>query len=672
MIVDDLSAVFSTAKDTEAPPLGRRQFFRLAVRTWPFIRPLLKHVVTVLLLGGLSGIFLWALTVFATDLFLNKVLVGEKLQPMQATLLDLDEEYVGIGEAAQADAADADGASADDSSDEEAQDLMTVEQRKIVRNRLIVWIGIGALVVLAGVAALPYYGTWVRHQINQNLRVAMLERAERLSLKYHNQARVGDAVFRIYQDSAMIINLIEQALIGPLMTVYAILAGLVVITFFSPHIALACIAGAVPMVWLTVRYTPRIRRRVRINRARSSDLTSRLQEAFTALKVVKANSAERRILDRFDADSHRALDAAFYLRLEMVILSALVMAIGGAVIVGTEFVLASWVIEKRETYLGALAAAYIGYTIWNLGAFTTARENIGETTFAGFGLVRVWCMVQDLFIGLERAFFLLDLEPEVEDSAAPLAMPSPIERVVCHDVHFSYRDDAPVLAGVDLAAEAGSVTAIVGATGSGKSTLMSLLLRLYDPDSGQVSFNDTDIRDLRVEDIRANTAIALQKNVLFAATVADNIRYAASGATLAEVEAAARVACADEFINAMAKGYQTELGERGGKLSTGQRQRLSIARAIVRDTPILILDEPTASLDARTESRLLANIAEWGRNKVVFLITHRLSTIRNADQIAFLADGRIVETGNHEQLMARPNGRYREFVAAETTATEAA
>jgi len=194
---------------------------------------------------------------------------------------------------------------------------------------------------------------------------------------------------------------------------------------------------------------------------------------------------------------------------------------------------------------------------------------------------------------------------------------------------------------------------------------LSLLLRLYDPGAGQVLINDTDLRDMNISDVRENVAIALQQNVLFAMSVADNIRYGRDDVSEATVVDAAKVACADEFIMEMPNGYETELGERGGKLSTGQRQRLSIARAVLRDTPILILDEPTASLDAETEHRVIRNLADWGRDRVVFIITHRLSTIRNADQIAFLEDGVIKELGTHEELKQRA-GAYNRFVQAES------
>ena len=194
---------------------------------------------------------------------------------------------------------------------------------------------------------------------------------------------------------------------------------------------------------------------------------------------------------------------------------------------------------------------------------------------------------------------------------------------------------------------------------------MSLLLRLFDPRSGRVRINGVDLRDYAIADIRSNVAIALQKNVLFATTVHENIAYPESKVPREAVLAAARIACADEFVGELEQGYDTELGERGGKLSTGQRQRLSIARAVLRDTGILILDEPTAALDAETEQRVLRNLAQWGAGRVVFLITHRLSTIRNADQIAFIENGVVEELGTHDDLMAAA-GRYKAFVEAET------
>ena len=253
----------------------------------------------------------------------------------------------------------------------------------------------------------------------------------------------------------------------------------------------------------------------------------------------------------------------------------------------------------------------------------------------------------------------------------PVPFPERIETVAWRSVRFEYEPGKDVLAGIDLDASAGTVTAVVGGTGAGKSTLMSLLLRLYDPDEGSVAINGVDLKDMAVSDLRAHVGIALQKNVLFAATVANNIAFGTPNADRAAIETAARVACADDFIDEMAHGYDTELGERGGKLSSGQRQRLSIARAVVRDTPVLILDEPTASLDARTEQRVLANLAEWGRDRIIFLITHRLSTIRNADRIALIEDGRIVEYGTHDQLIADADGRYRAFVDAETVGSGA-
>lgn len=647
MTTTDTSDVYSGGSAADAAPkVSMRRIGQLILKTWPFIRPLGKHLAALIGIGAVLSVVGSGAFLLGSDLFSNKILVGNKLQPMQAAMLFLDESYVTAGD--------------------KDESMLTGDQRKVVRNRLFTWVLVLAIFGIPIAGGLFYYNMWVWQSINQNLRVAMIERAEHLSLKFHSHARVGDAIFRVYQDSAMINSLIQDGIGNVLMSVYGILTGLAFITFFDPRIALACLLMGVPIAWLTVWFTPRLRRGALANRRANSDLTSRIQEAFTAIKIVKANRAERRILDRFNHDSHRALDAAFSLRMDMAVLSLLVKLMGGITLIVVEYTMVSWVIGERETFLGAMATAFIGFAVWNLGAFSDARTRFEGTMWGGIEFVGLWSRIQDLLMGIERAFYLLELEPEVIDPPDPLAFPSPIDTVAWQDVHFSYSEAQPILRGVDLEGKVGRITAIVGATGSGKSTLMSMLLRLYDPEQGNVRINGVDLRDLKIDDIRRSVSIALQKNVLFAASVADNIAYSTANATRESIEAAARVACADAFIREMQSGYDTELGERGGKLSAGQRQRLSIARAIVRDTPILILDEPTASLDAQTEHQVLANLREWGREKVVLMITHRLSTIRDADQIAFLEDGRIVELGEHDELMAAKEGRYRRFVEAES------
>jgi ABC-type multidrug transport system fused ATPase/permease subunit len=634
--------------------------FRLALKTWPYMRPMLKHLL-VIGAFGLSGGLVGMVTVFVgTDLWMNKVLVGEKLQPLQATVLFVDDEYV-TGDPQKLGKELAPSAGQGQS----IEAGLTQDQRKTVRNRLIIWGIVGSvLTTLIGMFAW-YYTTWIWQRINQNLRVAMTERVESLSLKYHDNHRVGDAMFRVFQDSAQIVNLLQSGIISPLLTIYGLTIGLFFVAAFDPLFSLLLVLVGIPIGWLAVVTTPRIRQRSLANRQANSELTSRSQEVFSAMKIVKANHAQGRVWKRFDADSRRALNAAYFLRLDMVLVTLVVSLLGGGMVILMEFMMVNWVIEERETFLGALVATLIGFVVWNYGAFSIARVRVAGALYGVTGLLGIWMRMQDLFIALERAFFLLDMEPDVKDPENPVAFPRPINRVTWESVSFGYNANKRILNSVNLESNTGSVTAVVGATGSGKSTLMSMLLRIYDPDEGRVCVNGLDLRDMAIDDIRVNTAIVLQKNVLFADTAANNIKFGTPFADRTAIEDAARVACADDFIAQMAEGYDAELGERGGKLSAGQRQRLSIARAIVRNTPILILDEPTASLDARTEQQVLANLSEWGTGKVIFLITHRLSTIRNADQIAFLENGRIKELGQHDELMARDGGRYRAFVNAE-------
>ena len=230
---------------------------------------------------------------------------------------------------------------------------------------------------------------------------------------------------------------------------------------------------------------------------------------------------------------------------------------------------------------------------------------------------------------------------------------------------FHTNPDRPVLDDVSFTAAPGTITAIIGPTGSGKSTLMSLLLRLYDPESGSITIDGKDLRRYQVESLRRNIAIALQENVCSTCRARQHPLRRADRHRRRDPRGDSR-RVHDDYVSGLPNGLDTILSDRGGKLSTGQRQRLSIARAVVRDTPILVLDEPTAALDAATEHRVMENLAAWGEGRAIFLITHRISTIRRAGNILYLDGGRIVESGDHGELMARDGGRYRAFVEAES------
>lgn len=646
------------ADPDEAPEVTAKKMGSVIIRSVPFMRPMFLHIATILGVGFLLTFVFTFTGTLASDLWDNKILVNDKLQPAQTFVLFVDNTYLR-------------SEFLDEEELEEVErlgfagDKLTEDQRRTVRNRVLIWFFVGNIFNVLMFFFYRYYPAWVWQNVNHYLRVAMVEKLEHLSLSFHHTNRAGDAIYRIYQDSSMVVNVLQEVVIGPFEDIRNLFIAFLFLLAFDPLLALACFLSFIPMAIITAYGTPWIRRLAVANRVRNSNLTSRLQETFAALKIVKANTAEPIIVDRFDKDSHLALDAALYIRFGMVALSLLVAIVGGLVIIGLEYLLLNWVDSERETAVPGWAIVFVGFVTWNLAAYNSANGRIGQTIGAGRGFVRLWCMLQDLFIGLERAFYFLDLEPKVLDPTRPTEFPKKVESVSWHRVHFQYEEGEKVLQGVNLEAQAGTITAIVGNTGSGKSTLMSLLLRLYDPDQGSIKINGIDIKDFKLDDIRRNHAIAMQKNILFTGRVADNIAFGLDNVDINDVKSACEVACADEFIMGMEQGYDTELGERGSKLSSGQRQRLTIARAIVRDTPILILDEPTAALDAKTEHQVLANLSEWGKDRVVFLITHRLSTIRNADKIALIEDGRIVETGTHDELIAVPNGRYQEFVTAE-------
>ncbi len=546
-----------------------------------------------------------------------------------------------------------------------ALETLTEAQRQELQWTYMVIIVTVGLLTFPFTVALPYYNVWIMQQINQDLRLALVERWHQLSLRYHGDHRVGDSVYRIYQDSAQV-----TAIIGMLVSVVTQVTQYTMTIFFvaalDPILGLMGVTIAIFALGWARWFSPRVRTRSLVARETNSDLTSRIQEVLGAVKVTKAYGREADEQRRFEEDSVVAFNAAHRVRSLVAIVGIIMFTLAAAILLGGEFLMAIWANTGRETFAAVLIGLIgLSFVRWNLAAFQWAQGEFFKASGQVRGLVRDWTSAQDMAMGLDRVFAILDIEPDVKNAVDPIPMPEFEKEIRFEHVSFAYESARPVLQDVTFTAPAGSINAIVGPTGSGKSTLVSLLTRLFDPDTGAVSIDGNDVRALDVESLRANVSIALQENVLFGMSVGDNIRYVVPDAADAQVLEAARVACADDYIAGLPEGLDTMLGDRGGRLSTGQRQRLSIARAVVRDAPILILDEPTAALDAETEHRVLERLAAWGAGRVIFLITHRISTIQRADQILYLDGGEILESGSHDELMQLDDGRYRRFVETE-------
>ncbi len=474
-------------------------------------------------------------------------------------------------------------------------------------------------------------------RVVQQLRVHACEHLHRLSVAYHDKTKVGDSLYRVAYDSHAAQALFNGAVV-PMATGALMLVGALVIMLQINVVLTLTTMAAAPLFMLIIRgFSRMIDQQSRRYHESESALVSTVQESLSSIRAIQAFTLEPQTSDKFYAQSRKSLEANEKMTRTQLIYSA---CAGLAVSIGTALVV--WV-AGNQVMKGALTVGDILVFLAYLGMLYQPMNTFSQSA----------SVIQSASAQLKRVFEIIDAVPDIQDRSHARTLPSPRGLVEFRDVHFQYEAGHPVLQGISLTARPGEIVALVGRTGAGKTTMASLLLRFYDPTSGAVLLDGHDLRDLKLAWMRQQVSVVLQDPIIFSASVAENIAYGKPGASLDEIRKAARRAQADEFITALPNGYDTVLGERGVNLSGGQRQRLSIARAFLKNAPILVLDEPTSALDVHTEEALLVALKELMRGRTTFVIAHRLSTVRQADVVVVLEHGRVIERGSHDELMAR-------------------
>jgi ABC-type multidrug transport system fused ATPase/permease subunit len=507
-----------------------------------------------------------------------------------------------------------------------------------------------AIALLSGLLEVltTYLNTKIEMAMTLDFRSDLFQQAQRLSMSYHDQRRSGMVIYIINSMAGSATSLVMTIL--PLAQNVLTLVGMFWISYrLNPTLAVLSLS-VVPFLYYSVGYyTTHIRQRLVAVKGMEGETLSIIHEAMSMLRVIVAFGREDHEHARFRELGQRALDARVNITLRQTIFS---LAVNTTTALGTAMVLgygASLALQNRLT-VGELlvVVAYIGSVYKPL-------EAISGTLGA----------LQDQLVNLDIAFDLLNKEPDIGDGPGAVAIGRARGRVQFDRVSFHYQDRADTLRDICCEAVPGQVTAIVGPTGAGKSTLVSLLPRFYDPVDGRILLDGVDIRTMTLRSLREQISIVLQEPLLFSSSVAENIRYGRLDASIDEIVDAAKAANAHDFIMRLPHGYETALGERGAQLSGGERQRIAVARAFLKDAPILILDEPTSSIDSKTEAVILDALEQLIKGRTTFLVAHRLSTLRNVDLILVVDHGRIVERGTHDELLAH-GGLYRQLYDMQT------
>ena len=514
---------------------------------------------------------------------------------------------------------------------------------------------VAAVVAIAIIGAIgsyleKYLTTSVSQWVTHDLRRTLYNHIQRLSLAEHDGVQTGDLITRVTSDINAVQDFINSALLGMVVNVLTLFGMIGVMLYINWRFTLIALSIAPALFVVVYSFTRRIKKASRAVREKESELVSVVQEVLTSVRVVKAFAREDFEVERFESQSLENVETALRARSIKAKLSPIVDVM---VAIGTCMVL--WY-GSRLALRGELSAGILVVFLLYLGKMYKPMRELSKMTDA----------VSKAMVGYERIQEVLEIEARVVDLTRARKAPKFKGNIEFDHVTFAYEEGQPVLKDVSFSIKAGQVAAIVGPSGTGKTTIISLIPRFYDPQSGTIKIDGKDIREYKLKSLREQISFVLQDTLLFHASVIDNIAYGKPDATLQQVMRAAKLANAHEFIEKMPEGYDTMVGERGVTLSGGERQRIAIARAIIRDTPILILDEPTSGLDSASEHAVIEALDRLMEGRTCIVIAHNLNSIRHAEVVFVVKDSELVEQGTHEELLAA-GGLYSDLYKIQTS-----
>lgn len=506
-------------------------------------------------------------------------------------------------------------------------------------------------------AVFKYFSDYFSHKASwalvANMRIRIYEHLQKLSLGYYSDKQTGQLLSRTINDTATFEALISHAIPDYISNILVFIS--VAIILFKMNILLAALTF-IPVPFLILSgwiFQGKIRPTFRRAQDNLAALNAVLQDNLVGMKEIQVFNQQKKERQRIQTSAHNHasvnlqannLSFMFFSAVETIISS------GSIIVIGFGSVLA------LKNYISV--AEIVAFLLY-LNMFYAPLSSLANRME----------LLQNALAGADRVFELLDTEPDIVDSPHAIDIHRVKGELTFQKVGFHYIEECPVLEGIDFSAKPGQMIALVGTTGVGKSTIISLIARFYDPVSGKILLDGKDIRSISLASLRNQISIVLQDTFLFNGTIAENIAYGTNAYSMEDIIHCAKVARAHEFIEKLPEGYQAVIGERGMKLSGGQKQRISIARAILRNTPILILDEATASVDVKTESKIQESIQELAGTKTIIVIAHRLSTVKRADRIYVVNEGKVVEAGTHEELLGL-DGTYRQLCESQFAVNE--